>query len=106
VVGDVRADNYYDPTKTERRQLSNPKSGWEQTWTRLITENLLSLPDASEINCNVQGHDGIATVVEINADDTYRTYMYDMPTELKCKEDKNIMAIAEIVFEEFNLTSP
>jgi len=101
----VKADNYYEPTKTERRQLSNPKSGWETMWSRLVNEGLLLLPDASEINCNVGGHDGIATVVEINADNTYRTYMYDMPSELKCKEDKNIIAIADIIFEEFNLKS-
>ena len=101
----VKADNYYEPTKAERTQLSNPKSGWETAWTRLVKENLLSLPDASEIDCNVQALDGISSVVEINANDTYRTYMYDQPSLLKCKEDKNIMAIADILFEEFNLRS-
>jgi len=101
----VKADNYYEPTKAERRQLSNPKSGWETTWTRLVNEKLLSLPDASEINCSVGGLDGFGIVVEINADDTYRTYMYDMPSESKCNEDKNIMAIIDIIFEEFNLKS-
>src|SRR5436190_21556745 len=49
----VKADSYYEPTKAERRQLSNPKAGWETTWTRLVNEKLLTLPDASEINCNV-----------------------------------------------------
>ena len=101
----VRADNYHEPTNTEQRLLSNPTSGWETMWARLVKENILSLPDASEINCNVGGLDGIATVVEISADDTYRTYMYDMPSELKCKEAENILAIADIIFEEFNLKS-
>jgi hypothetical protein len=101
----VKADHHYEPTKAERRPLSNPTSGGEATWTRLVNEKLLSLPDASEINCLVGGLDGIATVVEINADNTYRTYMYDMPSELKCNEDKNIIAIIDIIFEEFNLKS-
>jgi len=101
----VKADKYYEPTKVERRQLSNPKSGWETTWTRLVNEKLLSLPDASEINCNVGALDGFGVVVEINTDNTYRTYMYDQPSESKCNEDKNIMAIVDILFEEFNLKS-
>lgn len=101
----VKADDHYEPAKAERRQLSNPKSGWETTWARLVNENVLSLPDASEINCNVGGFNGISNVVEINANNTYRTYMYDMPSELKCAEAKNMMAIADIIFEEFNLKS-
>ena len=101
----VKADNYSQPTKAERIQLSNPKSGWETTWTRLVNEKLLSLPDAAEINCKVGGLDGVGMVVEINTDNTYRTYMYDQPSESKCNEDKNIMAIIDIIFEEFNLKS-
>ena len=72
-------------------------------WTRLLNEKLLSLPDASEIGCNVQAFDGIGMVVEINTDNAYRTYMYDQPSLLKCNEDKNILAIVDIVFEEFSL---
>ena len=101
----VKSDNYYEPTKAERRQLSNPKSGWETTWTRLVNEKLLSLPDASEINCNEGGFDTPAMVVEINSDNIYRTYMYHMSSKPKCDGDKNIMAMIDIIFEEFNLKS-
>lgn len=99
----VRADHYYEPTKADRRELSHPRSGWDTLWTSLVNERLLSLPDASEINCNVGGLDGIGMVVETNADNMYRTYMCDMPSELKCNEDKNILAIADILFKEFDL---
>jgi hypothetical protein len=101
----VKADNYYEPIKAERRQLSNPKSGWKTTWTLLVNERLLSLPDASEINCNEGGLDAPAMVVEINSDNTYRTYMYHMSSEPKCNGDKNIMAMIDIIYEEFNLKS-
>lgn len=99
----VKADNYYEPAKAERRELSHPRSGWDTLWTSLVNERLLSLPDASEIHCNVGGLDGIGMVVETNTDNMYRTYMYDMPSTLKCNEDKNILAIADILFKEFNL---
>lgn len=101
----VKADDYSEPTKTERRQISDPKSGWETAWTRLVNERLLSLPDASEMNCNEGGLDTTAMVVEINSDNTYRTYMYHMSSEPKCDGDKNIMAMIDIIFEEFNLKS-
>jgi len=101
----VKANNYYEPTKAESAQLADPKSGWDTTWARLVNQRLLSLPDASEIHCQVGGLDGFAMVVETNTDNTYRTYMYDTPSESKCKEDKNIIAIIDILFEEFNLKS-
>ena len=101
----VKADNYSEPTKAERTQISNPKFGWEATWTRLVNERLLSLPDASEINCATRGFDVPTMVVEINSDNTYRTYMHPMSSKPKCDGDKNIMSIIDIIFEEFNLKS-
>src|SRR5262249_42765953 len=47
----VKADNYYEPEKAERRELRLPKSGWVTVWQRLVDEGILSLPEASEINC-------------------------------------------------------
>lgn len=99
----VKADDYSEPSRAERRQLSTPKSGWDTLWTRLINEKILSLPDASEVNCDVGGLDGISTVIETNTDNAYRTYRYDMPAVAKCNEDKNISAMADIIFEEFSL---
>ena len=101
----VKADNYYEPTKADRSQLSNPRSGWQTIWTRMVNAGLLSLPDASEINCNVLVLDGLGYVVETNADNTYRTYMYQMSSEPKCQEAKSMMEIGDIIFEEFHLKS-
>jgi hypothetical protein len=97
----AKADNYYQPQKAERRELRPPKSGWEAVWQQLVNSGILTLPDASELNCNVGGLDGGAYVVEINKDNTYRTYMYDMPSEAKCNEARQMMEIGDTLFEEF-----
>ena len=99
----VKADDYSEPSKAERIQLSTPRSGWDTLWTRLVNEKILSLPDASEIDCNAGGLDGLSVVVETNADNTYRTYMYNLPLASKCDEDKHILAILDIIVEEFSL---
>ena len=62
---------------------------------------ILTLPDASEVRCNTQVLDGMGYVVEIDADQTYRTYMYDNPQYAKCDEAKRMIKLSEIVDEEF-----
>jgi hypothetical protein len=99
----TKADNYHEPSKATRVELRPPKSGWETFWQRLVDSRILTLPDASELNCNVNGIDGGAYVVEVNRDRTYRTYMYDSPSEAKCNEAKQMIKIGDIIFEEFNL---
>src|SRR5262249_49896458 len=99
----VKADNYYEPEKAERRELRLPKSGWVTVWQRLVDEGILSLPEASEINCSVDGIDGIAYVVETNSNNTYRTYKYGDPGLAKCNEAKRILEIWGIIYEEFGL---
>ncbi|HEX8773123.1 MAG TPA: hypothetical protein VF735_05920 [Pyrinomonadaceae bacterium] len=96
----VKADDYYEPEKADRKELRPPKDGWQSFWQRLVSAGVLTLPDASELNCNVDGLDGGAYVVEINHGNTYRTYMYDMPSEAKCNEAKKMMEIGDIIFEE------
>lgn len=97
----LKGDCYYKPQKTYRKDLRPPKSGWESYWKQLVDAGILTLPDASEVNCNVGGLDGGSYVVEINKDKTYRTYMYDLPTEAKCNEAKQMVKIGDIMFEEF-----
>jgi hypothetical protein len=101
----VEADNYYEPKKADRRDLRAPSSGWEVAWQRLVNAGILTLPDASELKCNVDGLDGGAFVVEINKAEGYRTYMYDVPSAAKCNEARQMMEIGDIIFEEFNLGS-
>jgi hypothetical protein len=97
----VRADNYYDPEKAERKELSPPKSGWEACWQRLLDAGILTLPDASEASCGAGGFDGISYVVETNVNRAYRTFKYSNPTFAECDEAKQMVKIAEIVEEEF-----
>ncbi len=99
----VKADKYYEPNRANYEELRPPKSGWEAIWKQLADAGILTLPDASELNCNVGGLDGIAYVVETNKEHIYRTYMYDFPSEAKCNEAKQMTKIVSLIFEEFNL---
>jgi len=84
--------------------LATPKSGWEAAWQKLTQAGLLTLPDALSIGCNTQIFDGVSYVVEINKDQTYRTYLYDNPSHAKCSEAKQMLEIAGIIAEEFDLS--
>lgn len=99
----LKADRYYEPQKAERIGLLAPKSGWEACWQRLVDAGILTLPDASEIDCNVSMLDGMGIIVEINKDRTYRTYMYGNPFYAKCDEAKRMLMIGEIIADEFGL---
>lgn len=83
------------------QSLHVPKSGWDRAWERLVGAGILTLPDASEVQCNARVLDGVDYVVEIDADQTYRTYMYDNPQYAKCDAAKRIIKLTEIVDEEF-----
>lgn len=84
--------------------LAAPKSGWESAWQKLTQAGLLTLPDALAIGCNTQIFDGVSYVVEINKDQKYRTYLYDNPSQAKCGEAKQMLEIAGIIAEEFDLS--
>lgn len=86
-----------------QKQVGPPRSGWERTWAQLIEVGILELPDASEVQCNVFGYDGVTYVVETNANRTYRTYMYDLPQFAKCDEAKRLLKLVEIIEQEFDL---
>ncbi len=99
----VKADNYYEPERAERRELCPPKFGWEAVWQRLTNEGILTLPDGAEANCSVDGLDGLAFVVETSAGNTYRTYKYGNPMLAECKEAKRMMEIANTLYQEFGI---
>jgi hypothetical protein len=86
-----------------RKELQAPKSGWTNAWQRLIDAEILTLPDASSIRCEVGITDGKSYVVEVNKDRTYRTYMYDNPNHAKCAEAKQMIKLGEVIAEEFGL---
>jgi hypothetical protein len=83
--------------------LIAPRSGWEKAWERLEDSGILTLPDASAVQCNRHSHDGTVYVVETNVNSTYRTYMYANPNPPKCSESKLMIEIGEIIAEEFSL---
>lgn len=91
--------------RTYRKALTAPKSGWEATWRRLSDAGILTLPDASAVQCSTYIKDGTSYIVEINADKTYRTYLYDNPKYAQCDEAKQMIRIGEIIAEEFDLAS-
>lgn len=92
----------YPPAKYQEL-LAAPKSGWENVWQRLVEAGVLTLPDASAVQCSPHVLDGISYVVEINMNKSYRTYMYDDPNYAKCNEAKQMIKIGEVIAEEFNL---
>jgi hypothetical protein len=91
------------PPRKYQKALAVPKSGWETAWRRLSDAGILTLPDASAVQCSTYIKDGTSYVVEINADETYRTYLYDNPNHAQCDEAKRMIRIGEIIAEEFDL---
>jgi hypothetical protein len=96
-------DRHPPPKCQEQMNLAAPKSGWNRMWQRLVDAEILTLPDALSIDCRGGALDGVSYVVEINADRIYRAYLYDNPQLAKCGEAKKVVAIGDILFEEFGL---
>jgi hypothetical protein len=86
-----------------QEDLAVPKSGWTEAWEKLVSAGILTLPDASKVNCNATAIDGIAFVVEINSNRSYRTYAYGNPQLAECDEAKRIIHIRQILFDEFEM---
>jgi hypothetical protein len=86
-----------------QKNLQAPKSGWEACWQRLQDAGLLTLPDAAAIGCSAMVNDGMSYVVEYNREGIYRTYMYDNPDYAKCDEAKRMIAIGNLISEEFGV---
>ena len=88
------------PTK---KNLAKPKSGWDGAWDKLVGAGILTLPDASEVKCNVVMIDGMVFIIETNFKWHYRTYAYANPQEEKCNEAKQMISIIQIIHDEFAL---
>jgi len=84
-----------------QKKLDAPKSGWDGVWAKLLDADILTLPDASEVNCNIVGLDGLGLAVETNFNEGYRSYYYRNPQRAECDEAKRIISIAQILFDEF-----
>ena len=69
----------------------------------MVALGILSLPDAEEIQCSTRINDGMSYVVEINHENTYRTYLYDNPSYAECEQAKAMIRIGNLIAEEFSL---
>jgi hypothetical protein len=100
----VHLDGVSESSKrNSQRHLPTPKSGWDQCWQKLVAMGILTLPDATEIQCSILIPDGMSYVVEINHEFTYRTYMYGNPTYAKCIHAKRMIDIGNFIAEEFGV---
>jgi hypothetical protein len=87
-------------------KYSEPKSGWEKTWQKLLNAEILTLPDAESIKCNHLVPDAETYIVELKKGDNYRTYKYDAPGSLSlknCRADDQIVEIYKTIFQEFGI---
>ena len=85
------------------KNLAIPKSGWDGAWDKLVGAGILTLPDATEVKCNVDMIDGMDFIIETNFKWHYRTYAYANPQEEKCNEAKQMISIIQIIHDEFAL---
>ena len=86
-------------TKVARIQLPAPKSGWEKCWQRLTDAGILTLPSGTE----APDPDAEGFYVETMADGSYRNFEYTSPEYSESPNAKRMLAIGDIIFEEFDL---
>lgn len=82
--------------------LDEPRSGWDGLWRQLDDLDVLTLPDATQLEGEVGVLDGTAYVVELCADGTYRTYHYNNPSYQPWPEAKKMLAIDKLIRSEFS----
>src|SRR5205085_1459114 len=81
------------------KQLSSPKSGWDEFWKQVTDAGLITLPDFSELKgYKAEGVDGTSYVIEIKTDGIYQTYAYLNPDYQKQQEAKQMLRIADILY--------
>lgn len=92
------------PSAVIQEKLPRPKSGWDGLWKQLVDFGVLSLPDGYEKpECHTQVLDGMAFVIETNANGKYRTYRYDNPQFADCDEAKRMNSIESLIGSEFRI---
>ena len=89
-----------EPRWSVVRELSSPKSGWENLWKQITAKGILTIHTPSEPDCEIGFIDGIGYVVEINMDKTYRTYLY--PVGGKCVEAKRMGKLVKLFVRSLN----
>lgn len=85
--------------KVARIQLPEPKSGWERCWQRLADAGILTLSSGTE----GPDPDAEGFYVETMAGGSYRNYEYISPEYSEAPNAKRMLAIGDIISEEFGL---
>ena len=86
-------------TKVARIRLPAPRSGWKKCWQRLADAGVLTLPsEIGEPDPDVEGF-----YVETVAHGAYRNYEYISPEYSESPNAKRMLAIGDVIFEEFGL---
>lgn len=89
------------PFPASQHKLEPPKSGWEAMWQGLTDARILTLPDAVSLQCDPGGLDVPSYVIEINTNQTYRTYRY--PIHADCDDARQMFRIGTILADELGL---
>ena len=93
------AGDYDEPNKMTSQKLDSSNLASGAFWTQIVDMGILSLPSRSGEEC-IGRIDGIAFVVEIVKEGTYRTFAY--PSNLpECNGSLQMDLIGEAVAEEF-----
>jgi hypothetical protein len=85
--------------RVTRIQLPAPKSDWGKCWQRLADAGILSLPSGTQ----QPDPDAEAFYVEINDAGSYRNYEYVSPEYSESPNAKRMLAVGDIISEEFGL---
>lgn len=101
----IRQVNNRWPSPVRQESLGTPKSGWDTVWKQLTSAGILTLPDGQETKCVARVLDGSGFVVEVIANQKYRTYMYGNPQFADCDEAKRMLVIESILASEFSFWS-
>ena len=97
----IRQVNNRWPSPVIQENLGTPKSGWDALWKQLTEAGILTLPDAQETKCVAEVLDGSGFVVEVIANQKYKTYRYSNPQFADCDEAKRVLSIESILADEF-----
>lgn len=101
---DCKKFSYYPKDKNYnlgKTNLSSPKSGWENTWKKLLEAGIFNLPNSNDVSYL----DGIGYIVETNQSGKYRIYFYNSPNLQKTEEAKRMVKIGEVIADEFGLNN-
>lgn len=84
-------------------KLAAPKSGWEKLWKELEDENILTLPDETDVHEPMKYEEGQSVIIETKSHGLYRIYKYTEPLVSDLEQAKNVSNIIRITEHEFNI---